>query len=346
VTRIEVGNTKGEAVITTDNGTLQLNVTILPANATNQTVLWSIVNNTGQASIGTNGLVTAIANGTVTARATASDGSGIFGELTIAISNQFVAVTGITVTGYGGLTTIVIDDGTLQLLASVSPSHATDKSVTWTLVSGSGHASINETGILTARSNGKVMIRATAIDGSGTFGEVEIVISNQIVSVSFIKVKIKSKSTNATTVDGTLQLETEILPADATTQTVEWSVINKSGQATIDEEGLLTGTSTGEVVVMASATDGSGVIGELSVTIELVESIKITYNRYELRALVPNRLIPAKASLHNLYGTHIKTIVVDSNECIFDISGLLPGIYVVSVYNSDVQDAAKIVIPY
>ena len=73
VTRIEVGNTKGEATITTDNGTLQSNVSNLPTNATNQTVFWCpLANNTGQASIGTTGLVTAIANGTVTARATAS----------------------------------------------------------------------------------------------------------------------------------------------------------------------------------------------------------------------------------------------------------------------------------
>ena len=34
------------------------------------------------------------------------DGSGIFGELTITITNQFIAVTGITVTGYGGVYTI------------------------------------------------------------------------------------------------------------------------------------------------------------------------------------------------------------------------------------------------
>ena len=47
------------------------------------------------------GLVTAIANGIVTARATANDGSGIFGEMAITISNQFVAVTGISVTGAG-----------------------------------------------------------------------------------------------------------------------------------------------------------------------------------------------------------------------------------------------------
>ncbi len=82
------------------------------------------------------GLVTAVTNGTVTARATANDGSGVFGELMITITNQFVPVTGITVTGYGGATTIDTDDGTLQMIASVSPSNATDKSIKWSLVQG------------------------------------------------------------------------------------------------------------------------------------------------------------------------------------------------------------------
>jgi uncharacterized protein YjdB len=166
------------------------------------------------------------------------------------------------------------------------------------------------------------------------------------VPVSSINVKAKNKATNTTTVDGTLQLEPEILPADATAQSVEWSVVNKSGEAIIDQSGLLTGISPGEVVALATATDGSGVIGELTITIDLVESIKITYNRIELRVLIPNRLLPAKASLHNLYGAHLQTKVIDSTECIFDIAGLMPGIYIVSVYNPVVQDAAKIVIAY
>ncbi len=124
---------------------------------------------------------------TVTARATANDGSGVFGELMITITNQFVAVTGITVTGFGGVTTIETDDGTLQMIASVTPSNASDKSIKWSLVQGSGHASITETGLVTARSNGKVTVRATANDGSNIYGEVEIILSKQIVSVSFNK---------------------------------------------------------------------------------------------------------------------------------------------------------------
>ena len=87
-------------------------------------------------------------------------------------------------------------------------------------------------------------------------------------------------------------------------------------------------------------------MGELTIRVDLVESIKIKHNRYELIVQVPDRLIPVKASLYNLFGSHIQTKVIDTTECIFDISGLMPGVYVVSVYNSIVQDAVKIVIPY
>ena len=41
------------------------------------------------------GLVTSVSNGTVTARATANDGSGVVGSLVITISNQVIPVTGI-----------------------------------------------------------------------------------------------------------------------------------------------------------------------------------------------------------------------------------------------------------
>ncbi len=125
-----------------------------------------------------------------------------------------------------------------------------------------------------------------------------------------------------------------------------WSVINGTGQATISETGLLTGVAKGEVTVVATAADGSGVYGELTVTIELIEKIKIRYNRYELTVLVPDQFIPSKAGLYSIHGSNIETRVVDGNECIFDISGLPAGIYVVSVFNSTIQAAEKIVIPY
>ena len=346
VTKINVAATKGEPVISTSKGTLQLSVSILPESATNKIVTWSIAGGTGQATVNSNGLVTALADGSVIVRATANDGSGVYGDITVSIINQIVLVTGITVTGEGGVTTINTDNGTLRLLASIKPSNASNISVTWSLVSGNGHAELSKEGIITARTNGKIVVRATANDGSKIFGEVEITIANQIVTVSSIKVKVKTKSSTTTTVNGELALIAEILPEDATEKNVSWSIINGTGSAVISADGILKGVAPGEVIVVATSLDGSGVIGELAITINLVESIKFRYTRNELVIQVPEHLLPAKASLNNLYGSHLQSKVIDSTEGIFDISGLLPGVYVVSVYNSIIQDAAKIVIAY
>ena len=80
----------GDTIIDTQNGTLQLSAEVLPDNATDKTVTWSIINNTGKAEINSFGLVTALQNGSVTAKATANDGSGIFGTLNLTIFNQIM----------------------------------------------------------------------------------------------------------------------------------------------------------------------------------------------------------------------------------------------------------------
>ena len=185
VTSITVSGVGGTTTITTDGGTLQLSAAVLPANATNKSVTWSITSGSGRASINSStGLVKATDNGTVTIRATASDGSGIYGSLVITVSNQVIPVTGITVTGAGGVTTIAGDGGTLQLSAGVLPSNATNKTVTWSVANGTGQATISSAGVVTAESDGTVTARATANDGSGVYGTLVITISNQFIPVS------------------------------------------------------------------------------------------------------------------------------------------------------------------
>lgn len=81
-------NVKGLSNITVDDGTLQLTAEIMPTNADNQSIAWNIENITGKASISQTGLVKAIENGTVSATATATDGSGVSGTMVIILSNQ------------------------------------------------------------------------------------------------------------------------------------------------------------------------------------------------------------------------------------------------------------------
>ncbi|SHJ12877.1 Uncharacterized conserved protein YjdB, contains Ig-like domain [Tangfeifania diversioriginum] len=263
----------GGNTISTDNSTLQLEAEVMPADATNKTVAWSVSNETGRATINASGLLTAEKDGTVTVVATAVDGSGVTGDLQVTISNQVIPVESISITGGN---TISTDNGTLQLEAEVIPADATNKTVTWSVSNETGRATINASGLLTAEKDGTVTVVATAVDGSGVTGDLQVTISNQVIPVESISI---TGGNTISTDNGTLQLEAEVMPADATNKTVAWSVSNETGRATINASGQLTAEKDGTVTVVATAADGSGVTGDLQVTISNqvihVESISI-----------------------------------------------------------------------
>ena len=89
--------------------------------------------------------------------------------------NPFVYVTSIIVTA--PLTQIGKHD-TLQMSYTVSPSNATNQSVTWTVTGVSG-VTITTGGLLDPNNNtGTATVKATAKDGSGVFGTKNITINN------------------------------------------------------------------------------------------------------------------------------------------------------------------------
>ena len=73
----------------------------------------------------------------------------------------------------------VVEGETLQLHAVVTPSNATDDSLTWSVDNGTGRATIGQSGLLTPIEVGSVTVRVSANDDSGVFREKEI----QIVSL-------------------------------------------------------------------------------------------------------------------------------------------------------------------
>lgn len=81
--------------------------------------------------------------------------------------NTFVAVSSVTVDGAGAVDTVV-EGNTLAMIATISPSNASDPRVLWsvaTLVS--GEATINPlTGVLTGVTAGTVTVTATTVTGS------------------------------------------------------------------------------------------------------------------------------------------------------------------------------------
>jgi hypothetical protein len=91
VSGITITGAGNATTIETDNGTLQMSASVLPVDATNQTVDWTVTN--GKASISADGLLTALENGAVTVTATSKDGTNISGSMDITLSNQVVSPT-------------------------------------------------------------------------------------------------------------------------------------------------------------------------------------------------------------------------------------------------------------
>lgn len=164
--------------ITQNGQTMQMTVSILPANATEKGVAWS-VDNPDYASISADGLLTPLKNGTVTVMATALDGSGTVGTKQIMISNQTVVITGLSLTTNTGNTRMNYNGSTLTIIPIFTPSTATNKTITWS-VDNTLYATIDSNGVLTSGpyKNVSVVVTARTNDGSNLMATIEILIKN------------------------------------------------------------------------------------------------------------------------------------------------------------------------
>ena len=111
-------------------------------------------------------------------------------------------VTNITVTPqYGGDTSILVK-ATKQLVAAVTPDTAANKEVTWTS-SDENTATVNEEGLVTAKeiqgSSANVTITATAKDGSGTTGTIELTVQRPpLTDITFKQASYELENDDAT----------------------------------------------------------------------------------------------------------------------------------------------------
>jgi uncharacterized protein YjdB len=235
--------------------TLQCMAEVLPSNASNKAVIWSVTNLTGLAAVSQDGLLTAEAAGRVSVTATALDGSGVAGSMELTITEQ-VLIESIEVVTAGGITEINVGDS-LQCSVHYTPENATQKGVAWRVHNMGGEATITQDGLLMAGAAGKVAVIAVASVDSALRDSVEI----EIISLVMIdSITLSSASGKMEIAEGEyLQLLAHIVPETATDKRLTWRVDNESGEAEIDGDGLLRGVSAGEVEVTAESQDGSGV---------------------------------------------------------------------------------------
>ena len=149
----------------TSGNTGQLTATVSPSNATDKSVTWSS-SSTSVATVSNSGLVTAVGAGTATITATTIDG-GYTAICAVTVSGGDSPTTHVTGVSLNKTSMSLTSGNTGQLTATVSPSNATDKSVTWSS-SSTSVATVSNSGLVTAVGAGTATITATTTDGGYT----------------------------------------------------------------------------------------------------------------------------------------------------------------------------------
>jgi len=150
---------------------------------------------------------------------------------------------------------------------SPEPSDYADsnKSITWSVSSGSWYASIssptNTSAIINGIGAGTATIRATANDGSGIYAERNIEVKQIYVS----SISISGGSTSID-IGGSTTWTATVTPSNATDQYLSWS---SSDYSVADVwGGYITGNAAGTASITASATDGSGKSASRNITVK------------------------------------------------------------------------------
>lgn len=286
-------------------------------------------------------------------------------------NNTVIDKVDIDITGLGILGPSTVNDvsNTAQFQVTYSPSNTTQRSITWSVVSGSDYASIDEKGLLTVKggANGStVKIRATSKDNSSVYAEKSVTVTYKIASVSVTGVSL-SKSVLSLAVGESETLVATVAPERATDRSVTWESSNKN-VATVNQNGTVKAIAAGSAVIGVRTNDGgftarcnltvAAVVNEYTLTVncatpgatvKVLEYVAgqssmadaVTYT--EPMTFRENTTVKVWAYKNGMIDSGMQTIVMDSNKTATVACKTIPGWNLESEMSAE---AAGLSIPY
>ncbi|MBE6774148.1 MAG: hypothetical protein E7544_07980 [Ruminococcaceae bacterium] len=228
--------------------------TVSPSNAANKKLSWTS-SNPKVATVSSTGKLTAVGAGTTTITCKATDGSGKYATCKVTV--KAVKVTGVALNAK----TINWPVGkSASFKATVSPSNATNKKLTWTS-SNPKVATVSSSGKLTAVGAGTTTITCKATDGSGKYATCKVTV--KAVKVTSVRLNAKVIVWEA---GKTGSFKPTVEPSNATNQKLKWESLNPQ-VATVSSTGKLTAVSAGTAKIVCKATDGSGAVAYCQVLV-------------------------------------------------------------------------------
>lgn len=302
---------KTSAVIN-KGASITLTATVAPTNAANKSVTW-VSSNTKVVTVNASGKITAVGAGTANVTCTAKDGSKKSATCKVTVT---VPTTGITIKSS---TTTYYKGSSFKLTATVTPSDATNKGVTWkssntelATVDANGNVKIigyNNPGLF-SKSN-KVTITATSNANSKVTKEFSFVVT-QKVNVEDVQLD-STKNSKIYFVGNKYQIYASVTNSDASNKTLTYTVIEGKDLATVNASGMLTAVKAGKVTVRVASADNSTKYKDLTITIYNDPSLTITVSGssktdrdgkkyYKIGDELQLRCVPNPTVLTSVYG--------------------------------------------
>lgn len=243
VTKITLPKTS--ATMYVGDEAMDLTATISPYDATDRNVRWSSSDESVATVIPgalTYASVNPVKAGTATITVTAVDG-GFTATCKVTVKQHVESVS------LNKSATTLYTDQVETLIATVGPSDASDKSVTWTS-SDESVATVSSTGKITPKKAGTAIIRVRTNEGSKEASctvTVKQHVTGVTVSPSDLTIYLGESKTLSATVS----------PSDASEKGVTWSSSNSNVVSVNSASGVVSAKGLGTAVITATTKDGS-----------------------------------------------------------------------------------------
>lgn len=227
----------------------KLDAVITPSYATEKDLFWES-SASGIVSVNAEGLITA--KNTGTAKITCKNAAGtVYDTCTVRV---IVPATGITISSYSEE---LWKGRAVQLMALVTPSSATDKSVKWSS-SNNKVATVTDTGLVTAVAGGECIITAT--NSSGISESCHVKVYEDCTGVEL------GSTVKAMYVGQSDTIPVSVIPSTATNKNVTWTS-SRPAVASVDAtSGIIKAHTEGSTVITVKTLNG-GFTAECTVTV-------------------------------------------------------------------------------
>ena len=221
----------------------QLKVTFTPANTTDKRVTWTS-SNPSAVSVSSTGVVKGLTPGATAVITCKSVSGGKIAKCTVKVGT--IAVKGVTLSK----TSLSLTAGkSTTIFAAITPSNATNKTVKWSS-SDTAIATVNQNGIITAKSKGTVVITCKTNDGGYTATCQVTVSATPVLGIALDRANFSGS------VGSTFSINATIVPENATNKAVKWTTTDAS-VAVVDQKGNVTCKGKGTCEIRAISVDGN-----------------------------------------------------------------------------------------